>query len=94
VLARVVRDSRADIIHCQGHHTLVAPLVMFVALRAKIPCIITLHSGDHASQLRNRLRPAQAWLLRPLLARRVVAVSSFEPKLFARPLRLSRDALP
>jgi glycogen synthase len=93
-LARVIRESRPDIIHCQGYHTLVAPLVMLVALRAEIPYIVTLHSGGHSSELRHQLRPLQAWLLRPLLARarRLVAVSSFEADLFARWLRLPRDA--
>jgi glycosyltransferase involved in cell wall biosynthesis len=93
-LARVIRESRTDIIHCQGYHTFVAPLVMLVALNAGIPYVVTLHSGGHSSGLRHRLRPLHAWLLRPLLsrARRLVAVSSFEAELFARRLRLPRGA--
>jgi glycosyltransferase involved in cell wall biosynthesis len=93
-LAGVIRESQADIVHCQGYHTLVAPLVMFEALRAQIPYIITLHSGGHSSRLRHRLRPAQAWLMRPLLtrARRIVAVSPYEAELFARRLHLPREA--
>ena len=93
-LARVIRENRSDIVHCQGYHTLVAPLVMLVALSCRIPYIVTLHSGGHSSKLRRQLRPLQAWLLRPLLsrARRLVAVSSFEADLFARRLRLPRDA--
>jgi glycosyltransferase involved in cell wall biosynthesis len=93
-LVRVIRESKPDIIHCQSYHTLVAPLVMLVALRAGIPYVVTLHSGGHSSELRHQLRPLQAWLLRPLLvrARRLVAVSSFEADLFARRLRLARDA--
>jgi glycosyltransferase involved in cell wall biosynthesis len=92
-LAKIVRTSRTDIIHCQGYHTLVAPLVMLTALTAGIPYVVTLHSGGHSSQLRHRLRPLQAWLLRPLLSRahRLIAVSAFEADLFARRLRLRRS---
>jgi glycogen synthase len=92
-LARVIRDNPVDIIHCQGYHTLVAPLAMSAALRAATPYVVTLHSGGHSSALRHRFRPAQAWLLRPLLmrARQLVAVSSFEADLFARRLHLPRD---
>jgi glycosyltransferase involved in cell wall biosynthesis len=93
-LAKIVRSSRTDIIHCQGYHTLVAPLVMLAALTAGIPYVVTLHSGGHSSQIRHRLRPLQAWLLRPLLSRadRLIAVSAFEADLFARRLRLRRSA--
>jgi glycogen synthase len=93
-LVRVLRENQNDIIHCQGYHTLVAPLVMSVALTARVPLVVTLHSGGHSSRLRQRLRPLQAWLLRPLLRRanRIVAVSSFEAELFSRRLRLPREA--
>jgi glycosyltransferase involved in cell wall biosynthesis len=89
-LVRIVRTSRTDIIHCQGYHTFVAPLVMLAALSGRIPYVVTLHSGGHSSDLRHRLRPLQTWLLRPLLsrARRLIAVSMFEADLFARRLRL------
>jgi glycosyltransferase involved in cell wall biosynthesis len=94
-LAKVIRESQTDIIHCQGYHTFVAPLVMLSALRAGIPYIVTMHSGGHSSRLRHRLRPLQAWLLRaPLVrARRLVAVSSFEADLFRRWLHLPSDLL-
>jgi glycosyltransferase involved in cell wall biosynthesis len=93
-LARTLGDVGADIIHCQGYHTAVAPVVMLTALRARIPYVITLHSGGHSSRLRRAIRPAQAWLLRPLLtrARRIIAVSAFEADLFARRLRLPLSA--
>lgn len=93
-LAKIVRNSRTDIIHCQGYHTLVAPIVMLAALSARIPYVVTLHSGGHSSRLRHWLRPLQAWLLRPLLSRahRLVAVSAFEADLFARRLRLPPSA--
>jgi glycosyltransferase involved in cell wall biosynthesis len=90
-LAKIVRTSKTDIIHCQGYHTFVAPLVMLAALSGRIPYVVTLHSGGHSSDLRHRLRPVQAWLLRPLLsrARRLIAVSMFEADLFARRLCLA-----
>ena len=91
-LVRVIRENRPDIIHCQGYHTLVAPLVMIVALGLDIPYVVSLHSGGHSSVLRRRVRPLQGWVLRPLLtrARRLIAVSSFEADLFSRRLLLPR----
>lgn len=93
-LANVIRHGDSDIVHCQGYHTAVAPIVMLAALRAKIPYVITLHSGGHSSWLRRTLRPAQAWLLRPLLtrARRIIAVSTFEADMFSRRLHLPLSA--
>ena len=93
-LDRVIRSTDADIVHLQGYHTAVAPIVMLAALRAKTPYVVTLHSGGHSSRLRRAIRPLQAWLLRPLLvrARRIIAVSPFEAELFARRLRLPISA--
>lgn len=89
-LVPVIRRSEADLVHCQGYHTLVAPIVMLAALSAGIPYVLTLHSGGHSSRLRRAIRPLQAWLLRPLLKRawQVIAVSGFEAELFARRTRL------
>ena len=89
-----IRAIRPDILHCQGYHTLVAPVAMLTALRASIPYVVTLHSGGHSSHLRVWARPLQARLLRPLLvrARALVAVSNFEVDLFARRLGISPDA--
>jgi glycosyltransferase involved in cell wall biosynthesis len=94
-LARVIRRGETDIVHCQGYHTFVAPVVMLAALSARIPYVVTLHSGGHSSAFRRAIRPLQAWALRPLLtrARRLIAVSPFEADLFARRLRLPRAAL-
>jgi glycogen synthase len=93
-LARVIRNDRIDIVHCQGYHTLVAPIVMLAALSARIPYVVTLHSGGDTRRLRRVFRPLQRWLLRPLLRRAeyLVAVSEFEAELFARRLRLPRTA--
>jgi len=91
----LVRRSRADIVHCQGYHTFVAPIVMLAALSAGIPYIVSLHSGGHSSRLRRALRPVQARLLRPLLRRasKVIASSQFEAELFAERTQLPFGSL-
>jgi glycosyltransferase involved in cell wall biosynthesis len=66
---------------------------MLAARRRRIPYILTFHSGGHSSRLRHALRPVQIRLLRPLLrgARRLIAVSEFEARVFRRELRLGPD---
>lgn len=90
---KIISQGEWDIVHCQGYHTLVAPLAMLAAWRAKIPYVLTFHSGGHSSRLRNMIRAAQRELLRPLLlhAARLVGVSNFEADFFAQHLRLSRE---
>jgi glycosyltransferase involved in cell wall biosynthesis len=90
---RRVRRSRADLVHCQGYHTFVPPLAMSAAHRARIPYLVTLHSGGHSSRWRSALRPIQARALRRLLAgaRRLIAVSRFEDRLFEESLDLPPD---
>ena len=90
---RTITGERWDIVHCQGIHTLIPPLAMLAAWRARIPYVVTLHSGGHSSRLRNALRIAQWWVLRPLVARaaRLIAVSMFEADLFGKQLRLPAD---
>ncbi len=89
-LARVIAEGRWDVVHCQGYHTLVAPLAMLAALRARVPYVLTFHSGGHSSRLRQALRGVQIGMLRPLLARasRLIAVSEFERRHFSALLRL------
>lgn len=89
---RVIAAGGWDLVHCQGYHTLVAPLAMLAARRARIPYILTFHSGGHSSRLRNALRGVQLLILRPLLAgaARLIAVSEWELEHFARRLRFSR----
>ncbi|HYI21490.1 MAG TPA: glycosyltransferase family 4 protein [Candidatus Limnocylindrales bacterium] len=79
-----------DLVHCQGYHTFVPALAMLGAITTKKPFLLTFHSGGHGSQLRTRLRGPQRGVLRPLLARarKLVAVSQFEARFFARELRL------
>jgi glycosyltransferase involved in cell wall biosynthesis len=89
-IARLVAHGRWDLVHCQGYHTLVPPLAMLAASSARLPYMLTFHSGGHASLARNRMRGAQRQAMRPLLARarKLVAVSQFEARFFARELHL------
>ncbi len=79
-----------DLVHCQGYHTFVPPLAMIAASRARIPFILTFHSGGHPSQMRTRMRGPQRRILRPLLkrARRLVAVSDYEARFFSEQLAI------
>jgi len=90
---RAIRQEEWDLVHCQGYHTLTAPLAMRAAAAAGIPYLVTLHSGGHSSPFRNLVMRFQWKTLRPQLARaeRLVAVSGFEAEFFAERLRLPRD---
>jgi glycogen synthase len=92
-LYRAIATGGWDIVHLQSYHTLVAPVAMLAAWRAKIPFVVTFHGGGHSSRLRNALRGVQQTLLRPLLrrARRLVIVARFELDLFSRRLGLPAD---
>lgn len=73
-----------DLIHCQGCHTFVPPLAMLAAKAAKLPFVVTFHTGGHSSGFRNMLRAAQWQTLRPLLqqAAKLIGVSHFEANYF------------
>lgn len=90
---RAIVRGHWDLIHCQGYHTLLAPITMLAAWRARIPYVLTFHSGGHSSRLRNALRGVQRALLRPLLARarRLIGVSKFEADFFRERLRLPAE---
>jgi glycosyltransferase involved in cell wall biosynthesis len=92
-LARLVAHGKWDLVHCQGYHTFVPPLAMLSAAQARVPYMLTFHSGGHASTTRTRLRGAQRQALRPLLARaaKLVAVSNFEVDFFSHELNIPRD---
>lgn len=92
-LFHVIRQGAWDLIHCQGMHTLVAPLAMLAAIRAKTPFLLTFHSGGSSSRLRTRARTAQLAVLRSLLvhAKRLICVSQFEANFFQSRLRLPPD---
>jgi glycogen synthase len=87
---RCVSMSPCDIVHVQSWHTAVAPLAMVAASRASLPFIVTPHAGGHSSPLRQRLRPLQRRMLRPLLQRaaRVIALARFERDQLVQELRL------
>ncbi len=92
-IARVIRRGDWDLVHVQGFHALVPPLAMLAARRAGIPYVVTSHTGGHSSPVRNAARGAQWQALRPLLAgaARIITVSRFEARDFARRLRLPAD---
>ena len=82
-----------DVVHVQSYHTLVAPLAMLRALSLRTPYCVTFHSGGHSSSLRNRSRPLQRRLLRPLLVRAdaLVAIARFEVDLYSQALGIPRS---
>jgi len=87
---KIIKEGHWDVVHCQGYHTLFAPVAMLAARLAKIPYLVTFHSGGHSSRLRNAIRGVQRQVLRPLLAgaAKLVAVSEFEAEFFQEKLKL------
>ncbi len=85
-----ITQGQWDIIHCQGYHNLVPPLAMLAALRAKVPFVLSFHSGGDVTHLRKALRRVHWEMLRPLLshAQKLIAVSRFEADYFRDHLRL------
>jgi glycosyltransferase involved in cell wall biosynthesis len=81
---RFITQGDWDLVHCQGIHTVVPPLAMLAANNARLPFVITFHTGGHSSPLRNTVRSTQWRLLRPLLANanHLIGVSHFEADLF------------
>lgn len=86
----IIRRSEWDLVHCQGCHTFVPPLAMLAAKEAKIPYMLTFHTGGHSSGIRNKIRGTQWKLLRPLLASAstLIGVSRFEADYFRNLLHL------
>lgn len=80
----ITRRGRWDLVHCQGCHTFVPPLAMLAARKAKIPYIVTFHTGGNSSRFRNGIRGIQWKLLRPLFANasKLIGVSRFEADYF------------
>src|SRR5229473_4223546 len=80
----IIKRGKWDLVHCQGCHTFVPPFAMLAAKEAKIPYIVTFHTGGHSSSIRNRIRGIQWKLLRPLLANasKLIGVSRFEADYF------------
>jgi glycosyltransferase involved in cell wall biosynthesis len=92
-LYRRIRDGGWDVVHVQSYHTLVAPIAMAAAARARIPYVMTFHAGGHSSRLRIRARVPQLKVLRPLLLRAaaLVAIAEFEIEHYARTIALPRS---
>ena len=80
----VIGHGGWDLVHCQGCHTFVPPMAMLAAKKAKLPYIVTFHTGGHSSRFRNGIRAIQWRLLRPLLASasKLIGVSRFEADYF------------
>ena len=92
---RLIRNGDWDIVHVQSYHTLVPPLAMLAARRARVPYVVTFHGGGHSSRRRTALRGAQWALIRPLLARaaRLIAVARFEVEFWSKMLGVPADRL-
>src|SRR4051812_40795895 len=92
-LYRRIACGQWDVVHVQSYHTFVAPIAMLSALRARVPYVLTFHSGGHSSSLRHRGRPLQRAVLRPLFGRaeRLIGTASFEITGFMRELRLPAE---
>jgi glycosyltransferase involved in cell wall biosynthesis len=94
-VSKVIAEGKWDVIHSQGCHTFVPPLAMLAARRAKIPYVVTFHTGGHSSRLRNMIRGLQWTIIEPLLVRaeRWIGVSQYEANYFGNRLRLPDDRL-
>lgn len=95
-LARhLLKTHDYDVVHIQGVHALVAPMALAATRRARIPSVLTFHTGGHSSGLREALRPLQWKLLAPLLktAAALVAVCEFERTKFARALGVPESTI-
>ena len=85
-LVRVIRRGGWDLVHVQGSQTTVPTVAMLAARSARIPYVLTFHSGGHSSAGHARITRIQNAINRPLLARaaKLIAVSRFERTRFAR----------
>jgi len=90
---KYIQECTWDLVHIQSYHTLVAPLAMLAARRAKLPYILTFHGGGHSFRLRNAARGSQLTLLRPLLAHaeRLVILAHFEETYYTEKLHLPAE---
>jgi glycosyltransferase involved in cell wall biosynthesis len=89
-ITHYIKSEQWDVIHVQGCNTFVPPIAMLAARKAKIPYILTFHTGGHSSAWRNNIRAFQWQMLRPLLSQAVklVGVSRFEAEFFRDTLHL------
>jgi glycosyltransferase involved in cell wall biosynthesis len=84
-LVQAVECGPWDVVHFQGVHTLVPPMGMRAARRARMPYVLTFHSGGHSSVSRVAARSTQFRAMAPMLrgADRLIAVSRFERRRFS-----------
>lgn len=94
-LVRAVGRSGAQLVHVHSYQTFVPPIALAAAQAAGIPTVVTFHSGGNSARFRRGVGPLQTLILSPWLrrARRLVAVSPFEARLFARRLRIRLDRI-
>ncbi len=92
-LAGHIRRSDCDVVHIQCYQTLVAPLAMLAAARARIPYVLTFHGGGHSVSWRNAIRRQQLLVMRPLLARaaRLIATADWEVDHYSKLLGLPTE---
>ncbi|GAC1398986.1 MAG: glycosyltransferase family 4 protein [Ktedonobacteraceae bacterium] len=89
----IIQRGGWNLVHCQGCNTFVPPIAMFAAQQAKIPYVVTFHTGGHSSRFRTSIRSTQWKILRPLFANasRLIGVSQFEAVYFRNLLRLPEE---
>ena len=92
-LIRVIRRGGWDLVHLQGGQTFVPLIGMVAALSARIPYILTFHTGGYSTAGRSLMGKVRIQALRPLLSRaaRLIAVSRFEKKAFVADTRIDAD---
>jgi glycosyltransferase involved in cell wall biosynthesis len=90
-MRRVISSGDWDVVHLQGYQTLVGPLTMASAARARVPCVVTFHGGGSLSGLRQRFRSIQMKALAPLFRRAaaLVATADFEITDYGRDLKIA-----
>jgi glycosyltransferase involved in cell wall biosynthesis len=89
----LIKRGDWDLVHCQGCHTFVPPMAMLAAQAAKIPYILTFHTGGHSSNFRNKIRNMQWRMLHPLMAgaSKLIGVSHFEANYFRNLLHIPAE---
>ncbi len=88
----LITQGQWDLVHCQGCHTFIPPMAMLAARHARIPYVVTFHTGGNSSRLRTAIRTTQWSVQRPLFmdAAKLIGVSHFETDYFRTLLHLSR----
>lgn len=92
-LVGVIRHGGWDLVHLQGGQTFVPLIGMVAALSARIPYLLTFHTGGYSTAGRSLMGKVRTQALRPLLSRaaRLIAVSRFEKKAFVADTRIDAD---